>query len=189
MKRTLISLALIVLLMVSIPVSAFASAEFNRSIFNGRDDLSLTADDMTGITYVRSSGWADGKTIVTSSASAVILVSPFISLTDPADFYVLEFDYHGYHWADLNSILIKIGDNRYIFSNCNHSYSLGSDEIKIRLQGTTQSFDFTLTDEMKNEILTLYDVYVNGGGIRKSNLDGISLVEKTVVTKNGYPLK
>ena len=47
MKRTLISLALIVLLMVSIPVSAFASAEFNRSIFNGRDDLSLTADDMT----------------------------------------------------------------------------------------------------------------------------------------------
>lgn len=35
MKRTLISLALIVLLMVSIPVSAFASAEFNRSIFNG----------------------------------------------------------------------------------------------------------------------------------------------------------
>lgn len=42
---------------------------------------------------------------------------------------------------------------------------------------------------MKNEILTLYDVYVNGGGIRKSNLDGISLVEKTVVTKNGYPLK
>lgn len=57
MKRTLISLALIVLLMVSIPVSAFASAEFNRSIFNGRDDLSLTADDMTGITYVRSSGW------------------------------------------------------------------------------------------------------------------------------------
>ena len=88
MKRTLISLALIVLLMVSIPVSAFASAEFNRSIFNGRDDLSLTADDMTGITYVRSSGWADGKTIVTSSASAVILVSPFISLTDPADFYV-----------------------------------------------------------------------------------------------------
>lgn len=217
MKRTLISLALIVLLMVSIPVSAFASAEFNRSIFNGRDDLSLTADDMTGITYVRSSGWADGKTIVTSSASAVILVSPFISLTDPADFYVFEFDYHGYHWADLNSILIKIGDNRYIFSNCNHSYSLGSDgtvfenisfdltnqmlsfmddliqhqndEIKIRLQGTTQSFDFTLTDEMKNEILTLYDVYVNGGGIRKSNLDGISLVEKTVVTKNGYPLK
>ena len=179
MKRTLISLALIILLMVSIPVSAFASAEFNRSIFNGRDDLSLTADDMTGITYVRSSGWADGKTIVTSSARAVILVSPFISLTDPADFYVLEFDYHGYHWADLNSILIKIGDNRYIFSNCNHSYSLG----------TTQSFDFTLTDEMKNEILTLYDVYVNGGGIRKSNLDGISLVEKTVVTKNGYPLK
>lgn len=64
-----------------------------------------------------------------------------------------------------------------------------NDEIKIRLQGTTQSFDFTLTDEMKNEILTLYDVYVNGGGIRKSNLDGISLVEKTVVTKNGYPLK
>lgn len=59
----------------------------------------------------------------------------------------------------------------------------------LRLQGTTQSFDFTLTDEMKNEILTLYDVYVNGGGIRKSNLDGISLVEKTVVTKNGYPLK
>lgn len=60
-----------------------------------------------------------------------------------------------------------------------------NDEIKIRLQGTTQSFDFTLTDEMKNEILTLYDLYAQGGGTRDSNLRSVTLIDPTIVAKNG----
>lgn len=217
MKKKLVSLALATLLIISIPISAFASPDFNSDILTKRDDLYLISDDMTGITYVYTLGWSEGKTVIRPSSDAIVLFSSYIGLTDPGDFFSFAFHYKGYELAGLDTIFIKIGDNRYTFSNCSTSQSVESngtvfesisfnltnnllsfmddliqhrdEEIKVRLHGTIRSFDFTFTDEMKSEILTLYDIYANGGGLHKSNIDAISLIETAAVFKNGYPLQ
>lgn len=115
--------------------------------------------------------------------------------------------------AGMESIIIKIGDNRYNFSNCYTSQSRVNDntvmetiaimmkretvgfmndlkdhkdeEIRVRINGTYETLDFSLTDEMKNEILTLYDLYAQGGGTRDSNLRSVTLIDPTIVAKNG----
>lgn len=112
----------------------------------------------------------------------------------------------------MKSIIIKIGDNRYNFSNCFTSKSQINDntimetigimmkretvgfmndleehrdeEIQVRINGT-ETIDFSLTDEMKNEILTLYDLYAQAGGTRDKNLRNITDIDQTVVSKNG----
>lgn len=59
------------------------------------------------------------------------------------------------------------------------------EEIRVRINGTYETLDFSLTDEMKNEILTLYDLYAQGGGTRDSNLRSVTLIDPTIVAKNG----
>lgn len=217
MKKELVSLALVVVLLVSIPLSAFASANFNSSILNGRDDIIISVDDMTGITYIHPATVADGTMLVRPTPSTAILIYPDIALTDAGDFFTLQFGYHGYEWAFLNSIIIKIGDNRYIFSDCSTSGSVDNDgtvfetisfrvkneilpfmkdfvtnkdsEIKVRLYGTSSSFDFTLTDNMKDSIRYLYALYIAGGGLSQPNFDLISYIDETTVTRNGVVLK
>ena len=58
------------------------------------------------------------------------------------------------------------------------------EEIQVRINGT-ETIDFSLTDEMKNEILTLYDLYAQAGGTRDKNLRNITDIDQTVVSKNG----
>lgn len=217
MKKKLVSLVLVVALLVSIPLSAFASVNFNSSILNGRNDIIVSTDDMVGITYIRPATVADGTMLVRPAPSTAILVFPSIGLTDPGDFFTLQFSYHSYEWAFFDSIIIKIGDNRYIFSDCSTSASVDSDgtvfenisftakneilpfmndfatnkdsEIKVRLHGASSSFDFTLTDDMKDSIRYLYALYIAGGGLSQPNFDLMSYIDKTTVTRNGVILR
>ena len=113
----------------------------------------------------------------------------------------------------MTSIIIKIGDNRYSFTNCETGlYPLGDsgfaenisfvakretigfindfvkhrdEEIKVRINGTYTTLDFSLTDEMKNEILDLYALYDDGRGTRDANLRDITYTDSTSVYKNG----
>lgn len=94
-KKKLVSLVLVVALLVSIPLSAFASVNFNSSILNGRDDIIVSTDDMAGITYIRPAAVADGTMLVQPAPSTTILVFPNIGLTDSGDFFTLQFGYHG----------------------------------------------------------------------------------------------
>ncbi len=216
MKKKLVSLVLVVALLVSIPLSAFASVNFNSSILNGRDDIIVSTDDMVGITYIHPATVADGTMLVRPAPSTAILVYPDIGLSDSGDFFTLQFSYHGYEWAFFDSIIIKVGDNRYIFSDCSTSSSVDSDgtvfesisftvkneilpfmkdfvtnkdsEIKVRLHGASSSFDFTLTDDMKDSIRYLYALYIAGGGLSQPNFDLISYIDKTTVTRNGVIL-
>ena len=38
------------------------------------------------------------------------------------------------------------------------------EEIRVRLQGDLRDIDFVLTDDVKNGIINIYNLYVAGGG-------------------------
>ena len=59
------------------------------------------------------------------------------------------------------------------------------EEIKVRINGTYTTLDFSLTDEMKSEILDLYALYDDGRGTRDANLRDITYTDSTSVYKNG----
>ena len=49
MKKRLVSLALAALLLVAVPLSAFATSKFNTSVLSGRENVSISYfDEMTG---------------------------------------------------------------------------------------------------------------------------------------------
>ena len=50
LKKRIVSLALAAMLLVSVPISAFATTKFNQGVFDGRDDLRISTDIMTGET-------------------------------------------------------------------------------------------------------------------------------------------
>ena len=48
MKKKILALALAVLLAMTVSVSAFATTGFNKAVFEGKDDIEIEYDDMTG---------------------------------------------------------------------------------------------------------------------------------------------
>ena len=211
LKKKIVSLALAATLLV--PVSAFATTKFNQGVFDGRDDLRVVTDTMTGETSVVPTALdGDQMIIPVLESGAVITVRPGIFLDDDKDAFILMFDYLGVDWAKLNGIIIKIGDNRYSFTNCYSSRSIDDgfaseyvafymkdqtagmmkdladhrdDEISVRLTGSAKSIDFVLTDTVKNTLLDMYDLYVAGGGTRSGNMYQISEFDPVHVEKNG----
>lgn len=213
LKKELVSLALAAVLLISAPVSAFATTGFNQHVFDGRDDFRVVTDTMTGETTVIPTAFgSDQLTIPVLDSGAVITVQPGIFLDDDKDTFILMFDYLGVDWAKLDGIIIKIGDNRYSFSNCYSSRTIDDglaseyiafymkdqttgmmkdladhrdEEINVRLVGSAKSIDFVLTDTVKNTLLDMYDLYVAGGGMRSGNMYQISEFDQVYVEKNG----
>lgn len=96
LKKKLVSLALAAALLVSVPVSAFATAKFNQSVFDGRDDIRVVTDTMTGETSVIPTALdSDQMIIPVLDSGAVITVRPAIFLDDDKDTFILMFDYLG----------------------------------------------------------------------------------------------
>lgn len=215
MKKKLVSLVLVTSLVLAMCAPAFATKGFNQSVFDGREDITVQSDDMEGkVTVVPASD--NGQFVIpVLSSEAVITVRPIIILNDTYDYYLLVFDYLGTNWASLDGIVIKIGDNRYSFSNCYTSHSVNEgyasehisfymkkqvykmiddlkdhrdDEVKVRLTGSSKNIDFTLPDDAKNAILDLYDLYVAGGGTREANMYSITEFDPVIVKKNGWEL-
>ncbi len=213
LKKKLVSLALAAALLASVPVSALASPAFNSQVLDGYNDIIINNDDITGVTYIQPSAILGYTLMTRPTAHTAVAVEPYITLTDPADFFDIKFHLHGYDRANLNMIAIKIGDNRYIFSNCTYRFSLyddgtsyesiilpikketlpfmndfvthKNDEIKVRLIGSFSQYDFVLSDAMKNAICELYNLYISAGALSQPNFNLISAVDETIVTRNG----
>lgn len=161
MKRKLISLVLALFLTISISISAFASIGFNCSVFNGRDDILISYDDMKGITRVYSQAEADGKTTINFESSGIIFVTPRIAIVesdnDSLDVFELSFDYFGNDWVNLNEISIKIGDKQYNFLDCNISHTteyanLVHENISFYLKNESLSFIQDFIKHQNSEI-------------------------------------
>ena len=159
LKKRIVSLALAAMLLVSVPISAFATTKFNQGVFDGRDDLRISTDIMTGETSVVPTALDDGQMIIpVLDAGAIITVQPGIFLDDSKDTFILMFDYLGGDWAKLNGIIIKIGDNRYSFTNCYSSRSIddgfASEYVAFYMKDQTAGMMKDLA-EHRDEILSL----------------------------------
>ncbi len=211
LKKKLVALTLAATMMISVSTPALATSKFNMGVFDGRQDVTVFSDDMSGKSTISLYGDSYSSYIPFDDGS-ILTVQPSLYLTDSYDYYNIYFDCFGTSPVGMTGIIIKIGDNRYSFSNCYASHSTvdntvldtisltlkretvdfmndfaehKDEEIKVRITGTYATLDFSLTDEMKNEILTLYDLYAQGGGTRDKNLRDITDIDPAIVSKNG----
>lgn len=209
MKRKIFAVAMAIVLCVTMSLSAFATTRFNKAVFDTADDITVESDDMSGITSVKSTSLAKGKGAIYVDWYTTVTVMPNISLSDEIDGYLLGLYYVGEDWAFINNIIVKIGDHRYTISDFDVSRKVRSggsvqeyiclfannetipmiqdliehrdEEIKVRFSGSSKNIDFVLTDDIKNGMINLYNIYVAGGGTNKENIDLITELDKTTV--------
>ena len=119
MRKRLISFALAATIMVSTSLPAFATKKFDMSVFDGKDYVGVVTDDMTGWTFAfpRFGTIEEGGTYIVSDDDSRLSASSSLYLNDTYDFYYLDFNRTGSFASGFNSVIIKIGDNRYNFSN------------------------------------------------------------------------
>lgn len=214
MRKKLVSLVLVAALFFTIPLSAFATARFNKSVFYNYDGLFTAYDDMEGIFFVRQSDTVQMS--LWTDATSMVTLEPEVFIADNLDAFLFQFSYLTLSPAEFDSIIFKIGDNRYNFSNCYVSSSMSDDgiysesisfyvkkeiipfmqdfikhneeEIKVRIRGTYKTLDFVLSDAMKTGLTDLYLLYVAGGGTNDLNMSTISSSDPVIIARNGIVL-
>lgn len=50
-----------------------------------------------------------------------------------------------------------------------------NEEVRVRLQGTDRDVDFVLTDDIKNSLINLYNLYVAGGGTSNASMQKVDI--------------
>lgn len=214
MKKRLISFVLAVTIIVSTSLPAFATKKFDMSVFDGREDVWMHSDEMAGETNVFSLNMGgDGDVNVYFDDGSSVGASATLFLTDSFDYYYLSFSRLGFDYMGLYKVIVKIGENRYTLLNFSETGFIAEngtffesvtvpmkkeliplmndlvehqdEEIKVRLVGAYENYDFSLTDKMKRELLGMYELYISGNGTRNKNLQKITDWDKTIVDKNG----
>lgn len=212
MKKKIASLALAILLLASIPLSAFAADGFDLSIFNCSDVVSTKYDDLSGNTTIELASSSDN--IYVGLLDHVCFM-PTVYVSDSSEYYnwVVWYSYLGnVQYPNINSVLIKIGDNRYTFDNIYNSRSdWGSkndyhreilniifdgnslsmmedlinhrnEDIKMRFSGSNGQFDLTLSAKTVDRLIQMYELYKDAGGTRGTNLEATKLANNVQFT-------
>lgn len=214
MKKRLVSLITISLLIVSLSLSTYAANGFNKAVFDNAADVTVTRDDMDGTLMAMTTSLIGEKGIIAPEGQdELIQVYAGVGITDSVNLLSIVFKDYSHDVANINGIIIKIGNKRYSFSGLNVSrdtlkgsgtYYIGEsttieltsesipmmteliehrdEEIRVRLQGTNRNVDFVLTDDIKNSIINLYNLYVAGGGTNAASMQIIDRVTKINVT-------
>lgn len=201
MKKKILSIVLAVLMMALIPISVFAASGFNKAVFDNAEDVTIKSDDMSGISTISCTSLQNRKAVIDLNWSTLVAITPNVQLSDDVDTYSITFTYVAESWAFIDSIIVKIGDNRYTLSdfptgrNVQHGGSIQEnayifltaelipmmqdliehrdEEIKIRLCGSRENVDFTLPDNIKDGMINLYNLYVAGGGTNEPNMNAV----------------
>lgn len=211
MKKRLVALITILLLVASLSLSTFAANGFNKAVFDNAEDVSMKRDDMTGqLVAVSESLLGIDGIAFPESGGGYVNTYMGVSISDSMNLSLLVFKYYASDWAFINRAIIKIGDKRYTFDNLDTSYNVLKDarinetfsieitsksmqmmtdlinhrdeDIKIRLHGTKRDIDFVLTDEMKNGIINIWNLYVAGGGTSKESMQMVDIGTEITVT-------
>lgn len=214
MKKRLLSIATALMLIVSVSTVAYAANGFNKAVFDNAADVTVTRDDMDGTLMATTTSLMGEKGIIAPEGrDERIQVYAGVGITDSVNLLSIVFKDYSHDAANINGIIIKIGNKRYSFSGLNVSqdilrgsgtYYIGesttievtsksipmmteliehrNEEIRVRLQGTNRNVDFVLTDDMKNSIINLYNLYVAGGGTNAASMQIIDKVTKIDVT-------
>lgn len=86
LKKKVVSLALAAAMMISVSAPALATSAFNMSVFDGRQDVSISSDDMSGQTSVFLSGDSYSSAIPFDDGS-LLIVDSSLFLDDSYDTY------------------------------------------------------------------------------------------------------
>lgn len=209
MKKRIIAVLLVVALMLTLPMSAFAAKGFDVSVFEQGQDITVEADDMEGTAIITSTSlFEDGNEILLDDGS-YIWVWAAAENTPDIDFGMFAFTYVAKKYLNVEKVIIKVGDNRYFFEgmDCDKKRINGSskremisffwdsatipfmedliehrdEEIKVRLCGKKEDVDFVLTKEIKDSFIHFYNLFVMAGGTRPEAISIINLASDTTV--------
>ena len=211
MKKKVLSIVLTVLIMALIPISVFAADGFDLSVFDN-SDVSKKYDDMTGNTMIELASASDN--IYVGMLDHVCFM-PTVYVSDSSEYYNWEiwYSYLGnVQYQNINSVLIKIGDNRYTFDGIYNSrmdwgknndfhreilnvifdgnsipmmedlISHRDEEIKMRFTGSNGQFDLTLSSTTVDRFIQMYELYKTAGGTREKNLEVTKLANDVQFT-------
>lgn len=217
MKKKFISLLSIMLFIFSIPLSAFASSNFNLRVFHGTDNISVLPPANNGdITiFVDSMTREQNGGIITDKGYVHFL--PMIVVAQNYDLYFIAIDFLSLSESNISEVFFKVGDNLHEISLFNYSNKFdeelqGYDQtvmlvidrntinfiedlsthrnepIDVYLVDSNQIITFTMTDDVKNGTLLLYDLYKQAGGTSKNNLDMVWLYNSHAPTYHVEPV-
>ena len=116
MKKRIVSLAVAVLLSVAMPMSAFATSEFKVSAFQDVDDYQIDIDDMTGEISISIKSLLNESEFVEAD-DYLLAFYPMVTTNNDFDMFLFAVMYLGYQSENINQVIVKIGDNRYFFSD------------------------------------------------------------------------
>ena len=211
MKKRLLALAAVFMLLLSASLAAYASDGFNKAVFDNAPDVFMVKDDMTGdLTAASDSLLGDKGIAIPESGSGYVKVYSGVSITDTINVNSILFKYYADDWAFIENVIIKVGSKRYKFSGITVDRDVlqnatirevvfidvtskvipfmtyliehRDEPVKVRLQGKERDIDFTLSDDMKNGIINIYNLYVAGGGTSKASIQKIDLVRDVTIT-------
>lgn len=212
MKKRVFAVAIaFMLLLSSISTAAYASDGFNKAVFDNAPDVFVVKDDMTGdLSAASDSLLGDKGVAIPESGGGYVVVYSGVAISDTINANSLLFKYYANHWAFIDSVIIKVGKRRYRFDEISVNREVLSDAsiseaafidltsdvipfmtyliehrdetVKVRLQGENRDIDFVLTDDMKNGIINIYNLFVAGGGTNKASIQKMNAASKIVVT-------
>ena len=117
MKKRIVSLAIATLLAASVTLGAMATSNFDVAVFQNVDDIQMQYDAMTGEAFIYNKSLViDGKGMIAVN-DHVAEVLPMVNSDESVDAFMLNLNYYGYSWMNINEIVFKIGDNRYFFTS------------------------------------------------------------------------
>lgn len=116
MKKRIVSLIVAVLLSVATAVSAFATSEFKVSTFQDVDDYQIDIDDMTGEISISIKSLLNESEFVETD-DYLLAFYPMVTTNNDVDMFLFAVMYLGYQSENINQVIVKIGDNRYFFSD------------------------------------------------------------------------
>lgn len=116
MKKRIVSLIVAVLLSAATAVSAFATSEFKVSTFQDVDDYQIDIDDMTGEISISIKSLLNESEFVETD-DYLLAFYPMVTTNNDVDMFLFAVMYLGYQSENINQVIVKIGDNRYFFSD------------------------------------------------------------------------
>lgn len=109
-------MAVAVLLSVAMAMSAFATSEFKVSAFQDVDDYQIDIDDMTGEISISIKSLLNESEFVETD-DYLLAFYPMVTTNNDFDMFLFAVMYLGYQSENINQVIVKIGDNRYFFSD------------------------------------------------------------------------
>lgn len=210
MKKKVLAFLMAAGLCLTMSVSAFAAEGFNMSVFDQRDDMYITQDDMNGtITIVPLYLANAADCLIEVNNKWIVNVFALVNNSPDYDAGQIAFTCDGENWPNVYEVIVKIGEKRYSFKDllidqsildnglCTEMVMINwktetipfmqdlaknkNEEIKVRLNSESGYIDFVLTQEIKDSVVNCFDLFVKAGGTREESMSWMDAEDATTV--------